>query len=261
MFFEKMKYVLTLFLLLFIVLASSVFAKEPFIIYHAFNMNFKDIVPMVDKLHNKGFDAIQIAPAQQSNPSPDWWARYQPKNYSIIEGRGSLADLKKLVKKANSDNMIIVCDIVFNHGMADIRAKDWKDAADKCYNNNDCLDLDKLYLKLTTQMPQFKRDDFHPWQEIKNWDELIKNGNTNISRIVGWGEGTWADFNFNSPNVRKVHKEYLDVLIATGVKGFRFDAEKHTCLPLNINFMLIISGRKFPMLLSMEKTIRRIQKY
>ena len=227
MFFRKIKSALTIFLFLYVLLTSAVLAKEPFAIYHAFNMNFNKIIPIVDKLHNEGFDAIQIAPAQKSNPDSAWWARYQPKNYSVIEGRGSLKDLKKLVKKANSDNMIIVADIVFNHGMANIPSDSWQNAADKCYKNNDCSDLDKLYAKLTNEMPQFKKEDFHPWQEIKDWDELIKNGNTNISRIVGWGTGTWSDFNSDSENVKNVHKAYLDMLISAGVKGFRFDAEKH----------------------------------
>lgn len=226
MFFKKMKSAL-IFVLLSAALFSLVFAKEPFIIYHAFNMNFKDIIPMVDALHKEGFDAIQIAPAQQSNPSPDWWARYQPRNYSIIEGRGSLNDLKKLVKKAKSDNMIIISDIVFNHGMADISRNEWKQASDKCNFQNDCTDLNTLYEHLLKEMPQFTRNDFHAWQEITDWDELIKNGNTNISRIVGWGTGTWADFNFDSQNVRNVQKVYLNTLLSAGVKGFRFDAEKH----------------------------------
>lgn len=226
MFFEKFKSSIILFLV-FIFITSSACAKEPHLIYHAFNMNFKDIVPMVDKLHNEGFDAIQIAPAQQSNPDSAWWARYQPRNYSIIEGRGSLNDLKKLVRKANSDNMIIICDIVFNHGMADISSDSWQKANDKCNCQHDCVDLDALYAKLTTQMSQFKKEDFHPWRPINNWDELIKNGNTNIERIVGWGTGTWADFNFDSLNVKNVQKEYLDTLLLAGVKGFRFDAEKH----------------------------------
>lgn len=227
MFIDKLKSVLIMFLLLFTVLISEAFAKEPHLIYHAFDMNFKDIVPMVDKLHNEGFDAIQIAPAQQSNPNSAWWARYQPRNYSIIEGRGSLDDLKKLVKKAETDNMIIVCDIVFNHGMADISSDSWQKASDKCNSQHDCADLDTLYKHLLKEMPQFKRSDFHTWRPINNWDELIKNGNTNIERIVGWGTGTWADFNFDSQNVRNVQKAYLDALLSAGVKGFRFDAEKH----------------------------------
>lgn len=227
MFLKKIKCLLISVLLLFTVFASSIFAKEPTIIYHAFNMQFKDIIPMVDTLHKEGFDAIQIAPAQQSNPDSAWWARYQPKNYSIIEGRGSLGDLKNLVKKAKSDNMIIVADVVFNHGMADIPADSWQKASDKCNYQQDCKDLNVLYEHLLKEMPQFKREDFHPWQPINDWDELIKNGNTNISRIVGWGTGTWADFKFEGPDVKKVHKAYLDTLLLSGVKGFRFDAEKH----------------------------------
>lgn len=245
MFFEKMKSALILFLLLFTVLTSAVFAKEPLIIYHAFNMNFKDIVPMVDKLHKEGFDAIQIAPSQQSNPSPEWWARYQPRNYSIIEGRGSLADLKKLTKKAKSDNMIIIGDIVFNHGMADTPADIWRNASDKCNYQQDCTDLDALYKHLVKEMPQFKRSDFHPWRPINNWDELIKNGNTNIERIVGWGTGTWADFKFESLNVQKVQKAYLDTLISAGIKGFRFDAEKHMS-PAQYKFYVDYIRSKLP---------------
>lgn len=245
MFITKMKSRLILFLSLFIIFASSVFAKEPFIIYHAFNMDFNKIIPMINTLHDEGFDAIQIAPAQQSNPDSAWWARYQPKNYSIIEGRGSVTDLKNLVQKAQADNMIIVADVVFNHGMADIPSEDWKKASDKCSYQHNCLELDKLYEKLTNNMPQFKKEDFHPWREINDWDELIKNGNTNIGRIVGWGTGTWADFKFESPNVQKVQTEYLDTLISAGVKGFRFDAEKHMS-PAQYKFYVDYIRSKLP---------------
>jgi alpha-amylase len=226
MFFKKVKSTLTLFLFLFIVLTQAVLAKEPLMIYHAFDMKFKDVIPMVDELHKQGYDAIQTAPAQQSNPDTAWWARYQPKNYSIIEGRGSLEDLKNLVKKAKADNIIIISDVVFNHGMAKISKKEWQEADSKCSANKDCKDLNNLYAKLLSDMPQFKRNDFHDWKEITNWDELM-NGNPNINRIVGWGNGEWADFKPESLNVQKVHKAYLDLLISSGIKGFRFDAEKH----------------------------------
>ena len=80
--------------------AAFVFAGEqPVAIFHAFDQNYGDVKLYVCDLPSQGYSHIQIAPAQKSNPSDQWWARYQPIDYAVIKGRGSEGDLKKLIKK------------------------------------------------------------------------------------------------------------------------------------------------------------------
>ncbi|WP_257236355.1 hypothetical protein [Nostoc sp. 'Peltigera malacea cyanobiont' DB3992] len=74
-------------------------AEKPSAIFHAFDRQYTDIEKFVCEIGKQGYSHIQISPAQKSNPAPEWWARYQPVDYSIIEGRGSLFNLKNLLVK------------------------------------------------------------------------------------------------------------------------------------------------------------------
>ena len=48
-------------------------------------------------------------------PSGEWWARYQPVDYSVIDGKGSEQDLRALVAEADRCGLNIIADVVFNH--------------------------------------------------------------------------------------------------------------------------------------------------
>jgi len=47
-------------------------ADQPLAIFHAFDQTFADVETFVCELAQQGYSHVQVAPAQRSNPSPDW---------------------------------------------------------------------------------------------------------------------------------------------------------------------------------------------
>ena len=90
-------------------------AEQPVAIFHAFDQSFADVKAFVCDLADQGYSHVQVSPAQKSNPSPEWWARYQPVDYAVIEGKGSEADLRSLVARAHECGVKVLADVVFNH--------------------------------------------------------------------------------------------------------------------------------------------------
>ncbi|MDZ8239846.1 MAG: alpha-amylase family glycosyl hydrolase [Nostoc sp. ChiQUE01a] len=181
-------------------------AEKPTAIFHAFNHGYTDIEKFVCEIAKQGYSHIQIPPAQKSNPAPEWWARYQPVDYSIIEGKGSLFNLKKLINQAHSCNVKVIADVVFNH-MANLGGDD---------------DFEDL-----TKFPGLSVSDFNSDSNLSGKKPCSINysdGNRN-SEINCWLGGL-PDLMFTS-NVKTIQKAHLKKLLDLGINGFRFDAAKH----------------------------------
>lgn len=176
-------------------LASA--GEQPTAIFHAFDENYVNVSKYVCDLKAQGYSHIQISPAQKSNPSSQWWGRYQPVEYGVIDGRGTKEDLKKLIEKAHRCGIKVIADVVFNH-MA---------------NMDQYRDLNKF--------AEFDKDDFHAWCK----DDYIDNNTT--TEKVCWMRGSLPDLKSELPKVRDVHKRHLKTLVGIGIDGFRFDAAKH----------------------------------
>lgn len=171
-------------------------ADQPAAIFHAFDQNYAEVEKIVCTIGSQGYTHVQIAPAQKSNPSPKWWARYQPLDFSVIEGRGTEQDLKRLIDKAHSCQVKVIADVVFNH-MSDLPQ-----------------------YAATLSYPQFGPEDFHPPCSIN-----YNDGNT-VSE-VNCRLGNLPDLDQGRKKVRDVEQAHLSKLLALGVDGFRFDAAKH----------------------------------
>jgi alpha-amylase len=181
-------------------------AENPTAIFHAFDQRYNEIEKFVCELGKQGYSHIQTPPTQKSNPSTQWWARYQPVDYSVIEGRGSEADLKKLIDKAHSCNVKVIADVVFNH-MAN-------------------LDGDEDFEDLT-KFPGLSVSDFNsasdsPGKKPCGIDYSDRNRNSEINCWLGG----LPDLKFTD-NVKKIQKAHLKKLLDLGIDGFRFDAAKH----------------------------------
>lgn len=170
-------------------------AEQPVAIFHAFNERFTDVEKYVCSVGKQGYSHIQVAPAQKSNPAGDWWARYQPVDYSVIEGRGTARELVRLIRTAHRCNVKVIADVVFNH-MANMPQ----------FNN--------------LNFPQFVPDDFHRACDIN-----YNDGNTQ-SEIDCWLGGL-PDLDQSRKKVRDIHEAHLNTLLKLGIDGFRFDAAKH----------------------------------
>jgi alpha-amylase len=170
-------------------------AAQPLAIFHAFDQSFADLAAFVCDLGAQGYSHVQIAPAQKSNPTSEWWGRYQPIDYTVIQGRGSEDELKQLVVKAHGCGVKIIADVVFNH-MADVP---------ELANH---------------QFPGIGPANFHDRCAIN-----YNDGNRD-TELRCW-LGSLPDLDQSKAPVMKAHKQHLKKLLALGVDGFRFDAAKH----------------------------------
>ena len=174
--------------------AKAFAVEQPTAIFHAFNQQYREVTKFVCTLADQGYSHVQISPAQKSNPSQEWWARYQPFDYSAIEGLGAEADLSNLTKTAHSCNIKVIADVVFNH-MADL-------------NGN------------ITKFPNLSPADFNTPSCGINY-----NDGNRIIELNCW-LGSLPDLKFTE-NVERIQKAHLRKLLNLGVDGFRFDAAKH----------------------------------
>ncbi|WP_306532508.1 alpha-amylase family glycosyl hydrolase [Geobacter sp.] len=169
--------------------------EQPVAIFHSFNEKYADVEKYVCSLAKQGYSHIQIAPAQKSNPAGEWWARYQPVDYSVIEGRGTEQELKRLIVRAHRCKIKVIADVVFNH-MASM--PEYQDL----------------------NYPQFGPEDFHPPCDINYQD------GTRDTEVDCWLGGL-PDLDLSRKKVRDIHQAHIKKLLKLGIDGFRFDAAKH----------------------------------
>jgi len=100
MFLRKFVFIfLFIFFTIFNLSTKAFAAEQPTAIFHAFNQNYNEVEKFVCTLADQGYSHVQISPTQKSNPGKEWWNRYQPLDYSVIEGLGSEGDLKNSLIK------------------------------------------------------------------------------------------------------------------------------------------------------------------
>jgi alpha-amylase len=173
-------------------------ADQPVTIFHAFDQPFTTIQGFVCELGNQGYSHVQIPPAQKSSTAgSEWFYRYQPVDFSEIEGRGSQSDLKNLIARAHSCNLKVIADVVFNH-----------------------MTSESSFGSLS-QFAGLRPSDFHARCPIN-----FNDGNTS-SEIRCWLNGDLPDLKQEESRVRDVQKGHLKKLLSLGIDGFRFDAAKH----------------------------------
>ncbi len=168
------------------------------VIYQAFNMPFQEVRNQLSELKADGFTYIQVSPPEQSNPSDQWWGRYQPIDFTVLESPlGNENDLRDLIAATHETGMKVLVDVVLNH-MADYPP----------------------YVD-TLNYPHFSAQDFHPRASINysNCNEVTE----------GWlgDPPSLPDLNTSSPYVRGQLQNYLSHLLELGADGFRIDAIKH----------------------------------
>ena len=179
---------------LLILTGAATAQEQPLAIFHAFDQAFPQVESFVCEVGKQGYSHVQITPAQESNPENQWWARYQPVDYAKVDGRGTKAELKRLVDKARGCRVKIIADVVFNHmaSMERFRSLDF---------------------------PGISRENFHRECRI-----FYEDGNRD-SEVNCWLG--LPDLDQSKPAVQNAHRAHIKTLLAAGVAGFRFDAAKH----------------------------------
>lgn len=163
-------------------------------IVHLFDWPFARCEAELQSIAAEGFGAIQISPPQASIAEPAWWGRYQPLDFRRLEGPlGDEAALRRLADAAHRQGLKLFVDVVLNHMAGGVHAQ-------------------------SLQYAQFGPEHFRPRAEI-DYRELR-------SIREGWLVGL-PDLRTEHPHVRAEARRYLELLIACGADGFRFDAVKH----------------------------------
>lgn len=163
-------------------------------IVHLFDWPFARCEAELPALAALGFGAIQISPPQLSIDEPAWWGRYQPLDFRRIEGPlGDEAGLRRLADAAHRHGLKLLVDVVLNHMAGGVAAQGLRYA-------------------------HFGPEHFHPAVDI-DYRELR-------SIREGWLVGL-PDLCTEHPHVRAEGRRYLELLLACGADGFRFDAVKH----------------------------------
>lgn len=174
-------------------------APCPGLLLQAFNMPFDQVAGRLHQWSQRGVTGVVISPPQLSSPEPDWWGRYQPVDYSVIDGPlGNRNALEQLFVAARSEGVDVYVDAVINH-MADVRA-----LPDLSY-------------------PQFSAEHFNP----PDTRPCVQDFSDREQALHGWlcdFRATLPDLNTRHPHVRAVHQHYLKDLMQWGAAGFRFDA-------------------------------------
>ena len=197
---------------------SCVFAQEPGVasgIPHAehrnvivqlFNWRFNDIRQVIPKLRQLGYSHIHVSPPEKSIERVwQWWGRYQPVDFSKIEGPlGTETEFHEMTAAADANGLKIIVDVVLNHT---VDLKEAPPGLVEVVGNKVVAD----------QFPQFRPEDFH--------DRCNVIDDATAERC--WLSNDLLDLRTESPHVRQVAKDYLKKLAGFGVAGFRFDAAKH----------------------------------
>jgi alpha-amylase len=181
------------------------------VIVQLFNWRFTEIRQVLPQLQAIGYSHVHVSPAQRSNEKVwQWWGRYQPIDFSKIQGPlGTEDEFREMNAEADRKGIKIIADVVLNHtiDITEMPAPDFV-----------TLNADQTVI-VSDKFPEFKPSDFHSRCNIQDND-------INSVRTC-WLSNSLCDLKTESSRVRSVAKAYLKKLVGLGVDGFRFDAAKH----------------------------------
>lgn len=195
-------------------------------ILHAFNWEYDDVAVKAQEIANLGYKKVLVSPAYKSSGG-QWWARYQPQDYRVIDNPlGNTTDFKEMISALKVHGVEVYADIVFNH-----MANESSQRSDLNYpgsavlaqyaNNNDSASQ-ALFGDISENL--FSGNDFHPAGCITDWGNA---GHVQYWRLCGGnGDTGLPDLDPNNWVVSQ-QKKYLQKLKEFGVTGFRVDAAKH----------------------------------
>lgn len=184
-------------------------------ILHMFDHSFIEIMRRLPEISSLGYDYIQISPAQLSRGDMEWWGRYQPLDYRIIDGPlGTEKDLKRLIDEAARAGVGIIADLVLNH-------------AGNLGNNYHLTYPPKWVREKYKVGVLFDSSHFKDPFCITNFDDRYQLLNGRLCNLADPEDGGLPDYDIFQEYVFNVHKTYVKKLIDLGIAGFRIDALKH----------------------------------
>lgn len=201
------------------------------VILHAFDWPYRLVAERAEQIFKLGYKTVLVSPAMKSlknDQGTQWWQRYQPQDYRVIDNQlGDTDDFKAMLAALAEHGLRAYVDVVFNH-----MANESKLRLDLQYPSNQELTLyqqnheyyQKIRLFGDLQEPLFDEDDFVEAFGIKDWKDRwqVQHG-----RITGGAHDPGLPTLRDNDHVVSQQQAYLRALKELGVKGFRIDAAKH----------------------------------
>jgi alpha-amylase len=201
------------------------------VILHAFDWCYSDVAKNAAQISQLGYKTVLVSPPMKSfvhAKGTQWWQRYQPQDYRIIENQlGNTHDFVSMVEALKQVGVLVYADVVFNHmaNEAYIRPDlDYPNKTDRQSYRTRWEEVQKLKLFGDLSQPLFTEDDFVEAFGIEDWKDKwqVQNG-----RITGGHEDPGLPTLRDNDNVVLKQQAYLRALKQLGVRGFRIDAAKH----------------------------------
>jgi len=162
------------------------------VIVQLFDKPFHQVEKQLSKCQKLGITHVLVSPPQKSHSSRRWWGRYQPVDFTRIEGPlGDGEALYRLCARARDRGIQIVVDTVVHH----------------LSNESKWIRIRGNRI-LWAQYPRFCANDLMGLHKL------------------GKGRGL-PILDTRSPWVRSELRNYVRMLYDMGVRGFRFDSAKH----------------------------------
>lgn len=204
------------------------------VVLHAFDWPYALIASRAEEIVQAGYKYVLVSPPMKSKKSESgtqWWQRYQPQDYRVIDNQlGNTTDFKQMIAALNASGVGVYVDVVFNHmaNESSIRRDLQYPSGDDLTlykTNQEYFEQQKLFGDLTE--PLFDHDDFVEAFGIKDWQDKwqVQNG-----RITGGPSDPGLPTLRVCDHVVEQQRSYLKALKLLGVKGFRIDAAKHMTL-------------------------------
>jgi len=156
----------------------------------------------------KGFNAVQVSPANDHVAQLEWWSRYKLVTFEIVSRSGDEKAFRNMVQRCNKVGVGIYVDVVFNH----ITDGQGLSMAGHSFGNR--------------STPIFSQTDLHHEKHNLSTNCRVTNwmDKKNVQHCDLWG---LPDLCTSCAYVQQRVSSYLTKLVDIGVAGFRVDAAKH----------------------------------
>lgn len=183
-------------------------------ILHVWSWNFPTIADNMKQIADAGFTMIQTSPVQECyNPDGsskkifddnvsegNWYYYYQPTDWKIgNQIVGSRDQMKVMMDSAAKYNIKVIVDVLPNHTAFDVDAVS-----------------EDFYKAVGGRDKMFHSQGL---QSVKDYNDRLQ--------CTLWGSGGLPDVNTENPDFQKYYMEFVNDLLALGVRGFRYDTAKH----------------------------------
>ena len=183
-------------------------------IMHAWSWNFPEISRSMKEISDAGFTMVQTSPVQNCylpegagkkifDPQVkegNWYYYYQPTDWTIGNAiLGTREQMQEMMDSAAKYNIKVIVDVLPNHTAFDIDAV-----------------TDQFYKAVGGRDKMFHSNGLKPISDYTDRTECTLEG-----------VGGLPDVNTENPDFQKYYMQFVNDLLAMGVRGFRYDTAKH----------------------------------